>query len=215
MTARSKLWLISALIYGAFVFWYTDFGGPVTDAEIQDWKQSMRTNGSSPERIVYFERFFEEDTGRQFLMLNAIDMNENPPSVEGAEPGENANQLMARYLEHMLPELLGRASHPVIIGSAPFTAIDLVGIAGAENWDQGAFFRYRSRRDFMHIIANPTTLDKHRFKLAALEKTIAYPIETSLYLGDLRVLLGLLLLAITALLDSFWIVPRLAKQSDL
>lgn len=209
MTARSKLWLISALIYSAFVFWYTDFGGPVTETEIQEWKQSMQTNGTSPERIAYFERFLEEDTGRQFLMLNAIDMNENPPSVEGAEPGESADQLMGRYMEHMFPELLGRASHPVIIGSAPFPAIDLVGIEGAEIWDQGAFFRYRSRRDFMHIIANPTTLSRHKFKLAALEKTIAYPVETDLYLGDPRLLLGLLLLALTALLDSFWISRRI------
>lgn len=168
----------------------------------------MQANGSSPDRIAYFERFFKEDTGRQFLMLNAIDMNENPPDVKGAEPGENATQLMGRYMEHMIGELLGRASHPVIIGSAPFTAIDLVGIEGAENWDQGAFFRYRSRRDFMHIIANPMTLKRHKFKLAALEKTIAYPVETSLYLGDLRLLLGLLILAFTALLDSFWLARR-------
>ncbi|MDG1906600.1 MAG: hypothetical protein P8I38_13330 [Arenicella sp.] len=209
MTSRSKLWLISALIYSTFVFWYTDFGGPVTESEIQDWKKSMQANGTSPERIAYYERFLKEDTGRQFLMLNAIDVNENPPHVEGAEPGESADQLMGRYMEHMLPELLGRASHPVIIGSAPFTAIDLVGIEGAENWDQGAFFRYRSRRDFMHIIANPTTLSRHKFKLAALEKTIAYPVETSLYLGDPRLLLGLLILALTALLDSFWISRRI------
>ncbi|NND80933.1 MAG: hypothetical protein HKN50_00760, partial [Gammaproteobacteria bacterium] len=82
MTARSKLWLVSALMYGAFVFWYTDFGGPVTEAEIQEWRQSMQANGTGAERIAYFERFLKEDTGRQFLMLNAIDMNENPPDVE-------------------------------------------------------------------------------------------------------------------------------------
>lgn len=208
MTARNKLWLISALIYAAFVFWYTDLGGPVTDAEIQEWKQSMQTNGSSPERIAYFEQFLKEDTGRQFLMLNAIDMNEDPPDVEGAEPGENADQLMGRYMEHMFVEFLGRACHPVIMGSAPFTAIDLVGIDGAAEWDQGAFFRWRSRRDFMHIIANPITLSRHKFKLAALEKTIAYPVETSFYLGDLRFILGLILLSITALLDSFILASR-------
>ena len=42
----------------------------------------------------------------------------------------------------------------------------------------------------------------HDYKLAALEKTIAYPIETSLYLSDPRFLLALLLIALTALLDS-------------
>lgn len=171
----------------------------------------MQVNGSSPDRIAYYEKFLREDTGRQFLMLNAIDMNENPPNVSGAQPGESAEQLMSRYLEQIVPELLKRASHPVVMGNAPFTTIDLAGlegIEGAEIWDQGAFIRYRSRRDFMHIIANPATLSKHNFKLAAMEKTVAYPIETGLNLGDLRLLLGLLILAMTALLDSFWLSKR-------
>ena len=42
---------------------------------------------------------------------------------------------------------------------------------------------------------------RHEFKIAALDKTLAYPIETRLYLGDMRLLLGLILLSVTALLD--------------
>ena len=42
----------------------------------------------------------------------------------------------------------------------------------------------------------------------ALEKTIAYPIETTLYLSDPRLLLALVLLAITSLLDAFWLARR-------
>ena len=202
MTTRSKLWLTFAFIYGAFFYWYTDFSGPITEKEIQAWKATMQTNGSTPKRIAYFETFFRTDSGRQFLMLNAIDLNENPPAVAGAESGERADKLMGRYLEHMLAEFLKRACHPVVSGNAVFTAFDLAGIEGAENWDQGALVRYRSRRDIMHIIANPATLEKHRFKVAALEKTIAYPIEPGLYVGDLRLMLGLLLLTIAALLDN-------------
>ena len=202
MTSRSKLWLTTALIYAAFVFWYTDFGGPVTEAEIEDWRKTMLSTGATAERVSYFERFLREDSGRQFLMLNAIDMNENPPNVEGAVPGESADQLMGRYLEHMLWELLANACHPVIIGTAPFGVIDLVGIEGAEQWDQGAVFRYKSRRAFMRVISNPITRERHHFKLAALQKTIAYPIEPSLYLGDLRLILGLIILLITLLIDN-------------
>ncbi|MEM7360496.1 MAG: hypothetical protein AAF431_15470 [Pseudomonadota bacterium] len=208
MSGRSKLWIISALLYGAFVFWYTDFGGPLSDAEIEEWKQTMTTNGTMPERVEYFEDFFRNDSGRQFLMVNAIDMNENPPDVEGAEPGETATQLMDRYLEHMLREQFIRASHPVILGSAVYPALDLLRIEEGRDWDAGAIFRYKSRRAFMQIIANPATLERHDFKLAALEKTIAYPIETSIYLGDLRLLLGLALLAIVALLDSLVFARR-------
>ena len=43
---------------------------------------------------------------------------------------------------------------------------------------------------------NPKMFSKHEFKIAALDKTIAYPIETVLYLSDPRLLLGLILLII-------------------
>ena len=35
MTSRRKLWLGSVFLYAVFVSWYTDFGGPLTEAEIQ------------------------------------------------------------------------------------------------------------------------------------------------------------------------------------
>jgi hypothetical protein len=203
MNTRSKLWLGSGVLYVMFVFWYTDFGGPLSDKEVDSWVTAMETKDSDIEIVTYIEAFLRNDTGRQFLMLNALDLNEAPPQVEGAQPGENADQLMARYMEHMIPELFKRASHPVFMGDAVYSAIDIVGIEGAEQWDQGALFRYRSRRSFAEIIAHPAIGGKHDFKLAALEKTIAYPIETSLYLSDLRFILALMMLAVTALLDMF------------
>ena len=35
MTSRRKLWLGSVLLYALFFSWYTDFGGPLTEAEIR------------------------------------------------------------------------------------------------------------------------------------------------------------------------------------
>ena len=203
MNQRSKIWLSSALVYAAFVFWYTDFSGPLSDTEVDQFVVTMTENGSDPSTVAYLETFLRNDSGRQFLMLNALDMNDNPPDVEGAEPGESAQQLMDRYMKHMYPELLKRASHPVIFGQAAYTVLDNVGIENAEQWTDGAIFRYRSRRSFMDLVANPNLKGRHAFKLAALDKTIAYPIETSIYLGDMRLILGLILLSITALLDSF------------
>ena len=201
MSKRLLLWLSPAILYALFVIWYTDFGGPLSDEEVDNFVAVLEERGGNPETIAKIEGFLRNDSGRQFLMLNALDMNENPPDVEGAEPGENADQLMARYMEHMIPELLKRASHPVILGDAVYTAIDVVGIDNAEQWTGGAMFRYRSRRTFMEIVSHPAIADKHEFKLAALDKTIAYPIETQIYFGDPRLILGLFLLAVTALLD--------------
>ena len=205
MSTRTKLWLVPALLYAVFTFWYTDFGGPLSDTEVDQFVATMKTNGSDPKTIAFIEKFAQQDSGRQFLMVNNIDMNENPPNVEGAEPGESASDLMARYMEHMIPALLARACHPIIMGAVVYPTVDLVGIEGAENWDQAALFRYRSRRAFLEIVTNPAFMGKHHFKTAALDKTIAYPIETNLYLGDPRLLLGLILLALTGLIDGWWL----------
>ena len=43
-------------------------------------------------------------------------------------------------------------------------------------------------------------VSKHKYKIAALEKTIAFPVETKLYLGDPRLLLGFIFLILGLLL---------------
>ncbi|NBP96135.1 MAG: hypothetical protein EBU28_12580 [Gammaproteobacteria bacterium] len=208
MTSRRKLWLGSALLYALFVGWYTDFGGPLTEAEIQDFitKTRDRDLGGSASRETLIE-FLRSDTGRQFLMFNAVDLAKNPPAIAGAPPNADAQTLIDLYMEHMIPELLSNASHPVVVGKSVANSLDLVGIENAEQWSDGAIMRYRSRRTLMKIIGNPEFYDRHDFKLAGLNKTIAYPIEPRIHLGDLRVLIGLVLMAVTALLDG-----RLARR---
>ena len=51
-------------------------------------------------------------------------------------------------MEHMYPELLKRASHPVFVGNSVLQAVDIVGIENAEDWDSMALMRYKSRRAF-------------------------------------------------------------------
>ena len=212
MTSRKKLWLLGTLLYIAFCFWYTDLKGPLSDEEIDEFVTTMTANGTAPETIDFIETFMREDTGRQFLMVNNIDMNDNPPAVAGAAPNASADELMASYMEHMIPALLSRACHPVIMGNVVYVAMDVVGIEGVEQWTQAAVFRYRSRRSLMEIVSNPAFAGKHHFKTAALDKTIAFPIETTLYLGDPRLLLGLILVALTALLDAF-VLSRKPRQA--
>lgn len=207
MKKRQILWLVPTVIYGLFTFWYTDFGGPLTEEEIADYSETLaeRMAPDAAVRLQYITQFMRNDTGRQFLMVNNIDNNENPPDVEGAEPGESAAQLMGRYMEHMYAQLSKRASHPVIAGNAIHDALDLVGVEDwetAQHWTTAAMVRYRSRRTFMEIITHPDMQGRHEFKIAALDKTIAYPIEMQLYLSDPRLLLALILLIVTLLIDK-------------
>ncbi len=209
MTSRRKLWLGSIVLYALFVSWYTDFGGPLTEAEIQAYitKTKDLDLGGNPSARGALLEFLRNDTGGQFLMFNAVDLAQNPPQMEGAPANADAQTLLYLYMEHMIPALLSRASHPVVVGKSVADSLDLVGIEGAEEWSDGAIMRYRSRRTLIDIIGNPEFYERHDFKLAGLEKTIAYPVEPRVYLGDLRLLLGLFMLAITALLDA-----RLARK---
>ena len=209
MTSRRKLWLGSIVLYALFVSWYTDFGGPLTEAEIQAYitKTEDLDLGGDPSARGALLEFLRNDTGRQFLMLNAVDLAKNPPQMEGAPPDADAQTLLDLYMEHMIPALLSRASHPVVVGKSVADSLDLLGIEGAEAWSDGAIMRYRSRRTLIDIIGNPEFYARHDFKMAGLEKTIAYPIEPRIYSGDLRLLFGLFLLTITAILDT-----RLARK---
>ena len=147
-------------------------------------------------------QFGEEDTGKHFIMINNIDYNETPGDVAGAAPGENAQQLMDRYMGHMIPAMLSRGSHPVMLGPAAYRSMDVIGVEGVDVWDMGGLVRYRSRRDFLEIVTDPVFSGKHHFKAAALEKTIAFPVEPDFNLGDPRLLIGLLILSLTALVDA-------------
>ena len=201
-----KTWLILGSVYIVFFFWYTDIEGALSQEEIQGFlnkhEQNIIDNRSSPNleelqlRMDFLRRFMEEDSGRQFIMVNNIEMDPDPGDVPGANSGESADELLSRYMEHMWPNLLKRASHPIFGGNAISQSMDLVGIEGAETWDQMALMRYKSRRAFMEIVTHPNMMDRHDFKVAAMQKTIAYPVEPFAYFSDLRIILGMLMVII-------------------
>ena len=198
-----KTWLILGAVYIGFFFWYTDMGGKLSQEEIQIFikkhEQNIINDGVSPDseefqlRIDFLKKFMEEDNGKQFIMVNNIEMNKNPGDVVGANPGESADKLMSRYMEYMWPNLLKRASHPIFMGNAVYQSMDLVGIEGAETWDQAALMRYKSRRTMMEIVTNPNMMNRHGFKIAALQKTIAYPVEPFGFYSDMRLIFGMLI----------------------
>lgn len=195
MTRTRWVWLVLGLLYAAFFGWYTSLEGPLTDEEIANYmaRFESREPALSRERIAQLREFMEQDTGDDFVMVNVIDMYETPLRIEGVEPGETSDEVLGKYMEYMWPALISRASHPVISGQAANTAMDLVNADGMERWTQGAGMRYRSRRDMLEIATNPSFAHSHEFKVAAIRKTIAFPIDPWIHLGDPRLVLGLLL----------------------
>lgn len=195
MTATKWTWLVIAAAYLAFFSWYTSFKGPLTPAEIEHYMtlSEQQDPGASAEDRARIRAFMEEDTGDDFVMINVIHLYDEPLQIEGVEPDDTTDEVLAKYMEYMVPAMLSRASHPVFQGSAVSTAMDIMNADGMESWTAGAGVRYRSRRDLLEIGTNPAFEGRHEFKVAAMAKTIAFPVDPFNYLGDPRLVLALLL----------------------
>ena len=208
ITKRSWFWLAPALFYLIFFGWYTNLKGPLSPEEINHFVDILEANGSTPDRIVEIKRFMEEDDGKHFYMMNLLDLTDNPPQLSATGPDASSAELMDHYMEFMNPELYSRACHPVFFGRVLADALDLSGIENAESWDQAALFRYRSIRDMIAIVTNPKFLERHDYKIASLEKTIANPVKPLFFLGDLRFILGLILFVLVSIVNSIYRYKR-------
>ena len=178
--------------YVIFWLWYTPLGGPLTANEIDQYVATLEARHADKAAIKQLRAFAENDDGGSFIMVNALDLKDTLEPPSGMPADSAADDVIDVYVEHIFPALFARASHPVIAGDAIFTAMDIVGIEGAESWDSAGLVRYRSKRDLLEIASNPVFGEKHDYKVAALEKTIAFPITTQVNLGDPRLILGLL-----------------------
>ena len=191
MTVTKCTWLVISVIYVGFFSWYTSFEGPLSQQEIDHYLGKIN---ATPEELASFRRFMEDDDGDDFVMINIMEMYDTPLQIEGVEPGETTAEVLAKYMEYMFPAMLSRASHPVFQGQAvSLRAMDTMNAVGMETWSGAAGVRYRSRRDMIEISSNPMFTGRYEFKVAALAKTIAFPVAPFNYLGDPRLVLALLL----------------------
>ena len=88
MTSIRWFWLSIGSVYIAFFGWYTSFGGPLTEQEIEHYLKLFQQRGVAEEQAAMLEQFMRSDTGDDFVMLNNIDMYGTPLQVEGVEPGD-------------------------------------------------------------------------------------------------------------------------------
>ncbi|MEO1729545.1 MAG: hypothetical protein AAFR64_02270 [Pseudomonadota bacterium] len=201
-SVRLWVWLAPLLCYGLFWFWYTPLSGPMTPEEVEQAIAELTQDRADPEAVARMRSFFEEDDGQPFIMVNVMDTADNPEVLPGTGPDADADDLLAHYMEYMWPALFSRACHPVFSGAAVNDSLDLVGIDGAETWDSAALMRYRSRRDMWKIAADPRFADRHEYKVEAMEKTIAYPVQPQLMFSDPRFILLLLILSVLGVVDA-------------
>lgn len=202
---RKLMWGLVLVTYAVFFIWYTNLSGPMNEQEIQTVLERMRTGQPSADVLQTMEAFMRSDTGDDFVMVNLLELNDHPPNLPATGIGATSMQLIGYYMEHMYAAQFKRACHPLFFGAVVGNAVDVSGIQGAQTWSQSALFRYRSRRDVMEIATNPAFQERHEYKMAALLKTIAVPVEPSLMI-DMRLFILLLLFSVFSALD--WLLFR-------
>ena len=188
-----KIWLPILFIYLAFTLWYTNLSGPLSDQEIAAYKEIYEESNRDPDQWERAFKFMSEDDGKDFYMVNFLESNESPRTMEATGEGATSFDLQMHYMEYMWPQQFKRASHPVFFAYVLNPALDIVAAQGMEDWDMVAIFRYRSRRDLFEIALNPIFDERHEYKVEALDKTIAIPVETP-FITDLRFALFVFLL---------------------
>lgn len=184
------IWSTAAVLYALFWLWYVGLGRKITPAEIDDTMKLLQSKGNpSEQKLATLRRFFEEDDGKDFVMVNLLELK---------QPVGESRQKLTAYQKVFLGNLLKRAGHPVFIASIAGGKVENVGCDG-DNWTAAGMVRYRSRRDLMEVLPDTVGSDHHALKLEALERTFAYPATPWTITGGPKIVMPLALALLAAL----------------
>ena len=185
------IWATAGLIYALFWWWYVGFRPKITPAEVEQTMGLFKADGSwSEQQLENLRQFLANDDGKDFVMVNLLLLN---------RPHKASGEKLARYQKVFLGSLLRKAGHPVMIARAASGNLENVACDQAEGWGVAGMIRYRSRRDLMDILPATIGSEHHGLKLAALERTFAFPASPWFLFGGPKLLVPLAIALVAAL----------------
>lgn len=201
MTVIYIIWATAAILYTIFWLWYVGFRRPLSTKEIDHYigKLEQLTDGN-PESMANMRQFLENDTGKSFAMVNSIVLKKMPDLVDGVKEGEQSLEVLMNYVKPFMKMMIRRGGIAIFQGRAAGKSVDVINIDNADEWQICGINRFRSRRDMMEILTNPKFHEKHELKFAALDKSIAYPVDPWFQLGGFPLTVALILALIAAIL---------------
>lgn len=215
MGGVGKIWILVAVLYGLFSLWYFNWSGPLTASEIDAYMAAFnRAEGNQHTEAKTFRRFLEQDDGKEFVMLNLVQLHEG--RVKHPESGESmgASKLLGEYFGPFALALFKRGGHPVFQARAVGGNVDSWNAENNLGFGTAAMMRYKSRRDLVELVVDPAFADGHIYKLAAIDRTISYPTQI-MFSAQLRPPLAVLLVLIlfASLAQNFLSVARHSEPS--
>lgn len=210
MKASWIRWAILALVYVAFLSWYGGSGDPLSRDEIEEYvaiAQSRRAESGEGdlsekdrEIAVKLREFMETDDGQEFVMINLNVYRDAPLYEDGREASGSAEEAEQEYARRILPNLLVRATHPILM-LEPEVSLGGIGEFERQDWSRVNLVRYRSRRDFLDFILKTTWNEDADHKWAALGRSHSLAATPRASFATMRLLPLLILVVIGLLMD--------------
>ncbi|MCP4465953.1 MAG: hypothetical protein GY889_06480 [Proteobacteria bacterium] len=199
------IWVITLLVYLAFRLWYDGLRKPLTAEEVEKYSRLFEQHAGAGDEVdlAVMRKFLEEDDGKEFIMMNLLQYNPSPMKHPDTGQDAQADSILQEYFRPFMGRVIRRAGHPVIAGRAVGGYLDAWNTPPDPGWHGAGLIRYRSRRDIIELsLASAKFQDLHKYKLAALKQTIAFPTQTQMGLyASPRVTVAMALALAAALLQ--------------
>jgi hypothetical protein len=185
------IWPTAGLVYALFYWWYVGFRPKITPVEVEQTMRLFKTEGNwTDQQRENLRNFLANDNGKDFVMVNLLLLN---------RPQKDSREKLAKYQKVFLGALLRKAGHPVMIAMAASGNVENVACDQDEGWGAAGMIRYRSRRDLMEMLPATIGSEHHGLKLAALERTFAFPASPWFLFGGPKLLAPLVIALVAAL----------------
>jgi len=192
-------------MYLVFRLWYDGLRKPLTAKEVEEYTRLLEERAGAGDEVdlAVMRKFLEEDDGKEFIMMNLMQLNPSPMKHPDTGQDAQADSILQEYFRPFMGQVIRRAGHPVIAGRAVGGYLDAWNTPPDPGWHGAGLIRYRSRRDIIELsLASEKFQDLHKYKVAALKQTISFPTQTQMGLyASPRVTVALALALVAALLQ--------------
>ena len=174
----TTIWILAAAAYLLFRFWYDGPKRPLTAEEQERYMKLFHEQDVDAELVEIMRRFMEEDDGKEFLMANLVQFHESPLNHPDTGQQVSAFALLQDYYKPFMGKVIRRAGHPAVSGRGVGGYFDAWNTPPDPGWSICGLIRYRSRRDVLEVsYADPDFQAGHKYKVAAMKQTFAFPVK--------------------------------------
>lgn len=183
------------VVFILFLLWYYRFPSPLTKEEVEHYVSIMAGRAGGDNKMSgVMHKFASEDDGKQFFMVS-LEKYYDKPQYKDGDRGMTSEAANKRYAMNTIRLLLRRASHPYAV-FIPLANLSNINRQDDAVWDNASVVRYRSRRDFLSMVASPQWRSRYGDKAAALRDNPNLPSKGLLALPIFPILVLTILLFI-------------------